>query len=474
MSTLKLQDVRSIPSAEIDLTGPITLLTGDNEEGKTSVLLALKAVLTGETACINIASKYDADGMCADGATKQASAILDDGEGQVIARWSKTKSYPIRTQKSVAGLPHASKTAAGLPDFLSLEANDRVKVFLEAFQVDPNEQDLTSAITQVEIDVSAEDVWNDIVIHGWDGTHTNASEALTAMKADWRAVTAEEWTKDKAEDWAPDCMDETGVTGDQIKKLEQAALDAASKAAAAKAERDAIMVPPEPGDELTCPHCSKTVVERGGVLQKLEKISDAQRERLVHTRNAMSGKVAGLQEDARNAETALNTATALAARSEEDREQRIKNAAEISEKIKTQMALVEVLGLEGVRGRKRDEMLHLVNGQLEDMAATIGMENVRLVWEPDPGKHKKTICARMGDRLYQNLSSSQQWRVRLLIQILIAKRDGSTMLLLDDCEILVRQRRLPLTMLLKQSGINVVAAMSISDGAENAPDFEAA
>ena len=116
-------------------------------------------------------------------------------------------------------------------------------------------------------------------------------------------------------------------------------------------------------------------------------------------------------------------------------------------------------------------MLSLVNNQLDEMASRLGIEAINLVWGPEPGKQIPTICARMGKRRYQNLSSSEQWRVRLAVQLLIAKRDGSNIVLLDDCEILVRERREPLIMMLKDCGINVVATMSISDGANNAPDL---
>ena len=138
MATLTLTGIRSIQQAEIDLTGPITLLTGDNGEGKSSALLALKAILTGTTACISSKVKDDADGMCADGMTKRASAMLSDGECQAVATWSKTKCYPVKSSKSVAGLPKASRAAAGLPDFLAMPAKDRAQVFLEAFQIVAN------------------------------------------------------------------------------------------------------------------------------------------------------------------------------------------------------------------------------------------------------------------------------------------------------------------------------------------------
>lgn len=474
MATLTLNGIRSIQEAEIDLTGPITLLTGDNGEGKTSVLLALKAILTGTTACISTKMKDDADGMCADGMTKRASAMLADEDGQLVATWSKAKCYPVNSSKSVAGLPHASKAAAGLPDFLAMPPNDRAQVFLEAFQIDPTQQDLTQGLTHAQLDVSSEEIWKEIRIHGWDGVHNQAAEKLTALKSDWRTIAGEQWTAERGEGWSPDCMTETTMPPAKLKELERHMVEAAEVSAKARNEFDAIIVPPAAGEELSCPHCSKQITLRQGALYKYLPVDEAERDRLLRTRNAMTGKVAGLADDARKAEQAFVAAQAIAAHSAEDRENRIERAAAVHEEIKTQQSLVEVLGPEGVRAEKRDQMLSLVNSQLDEMASRVGIEAINLVWGPEPGKQIPTICARMGARLYKNLSSSEQWRVRLVIQLLIAKRDGSNIILLDDCEILVRQRRDALVMLLKDCGINVLAAMSISDGARNAPDLEAA
>lgn len=472
MATLTLNGVRSIGEATIDLTGPITLLAGDNGEGKTSALLALKAILTGSTACISTKQKDDADGMCADGMTKRASAMLADDDGQAVASWSKSKCYPVKTVRSVAGLPRASKAAA--TDFLSMSAQERAAAFLEAFQIEPTLDDLTSGLVQAQLDVPTAEIWNDIQIHQWDGVYQQAQEKLTELKSSWKAVTNEQWTEERGADWTPDCIDETGMTEQKLGQLQQNTITTEEAAAKARAEREAIVVPPEPGEELKCPHCAKAVQMRAGGLVKFEPVDDAERQRLMSMRNALSGKVAGLEEDARKATALFGAALEMSKLAEENREDRVARASSINDEITKQETLVGVLGPEGVRGVKRDRLLHLLNGELEEMGNVIGLEGVNIVWGPEPGKKIPTICALMGNRLYQNLARSEQWRVRLLVQLLIAKRDGSTMVLLDDCEILTRQRRAPLIKLLTSTGINVVAAMSISDGVNNAPDLAGA
>ena len=82
MAKLIVQNLRSIPKAEIDLSSPITLLTGRNGVGKTTLLLALKSTLTGNGACILGKGNLDCVAMCADGSTGEASAMLQDEQGE--------------------------------------------------------------------------------------------------------------------------------------------------------------------------------------------------------------------------------------------------------------------------------------------------------------------------------------------------------------------------------------------------------
>ena len=200
--------------------------------------------------------------------------------------------------------------------------------------------------------MSAEEIWNEVRIHGWDGVHSQAEEIFTALKSDWKAITGEQWTAERAEDWSPDCMTETSMPKEKLKELERQMVDAAEASAKARAEYDAIVVPPAAGEELSCPHCSKPITIRGGVPHKYEPADEAERDRLLRIRNAMSGKVAGLLDDARKAEQAYMAAQTVAALSAEDRENRIEKASAVHEKINIQHSLVKVLGPEGCSRRK--------------------------------------------------------------------------------------------------------------------------
>ena len=477
MATLELDGVRLIDQATIDLTGPITLLAGDNGQGKTSALLALKACLTGTTSCItNRHAKSDADGMCGDGRTKRATARLvsDDGNANATVQWSKSKCYDRKTSKDTTTLPRATPAAAGLPEFLRTDPKQRAQVFLDCFQIAPKQEDLASAMRMKGLEDKIDEIWRDISLQDWDSVHGFAQEEMTSMKSEWRSIAGEAWSAELGENWAPIAGGDDQLSPADFEALERAAVEAEQKAAAARAEYNAIVVPAAPGDEEPCPHCAKPIEVRGGKLHKPEPVNEAERERLASMKRAMSGKVAGLSDDARKAEAELIAANKLSERATTDRQERIDKAGEVHARITTQADLIEILGPDGVRAKKRDEMLHLVNSELATLSERLGMGPVSLVWGPEPGKQIPTVTARLDNRLFQNCCRSERWRMSLIVQILIAKRDGSNMVIVDDCDILVRERRTPLIRLLQDTGINVVAAMSISDGPGNAPDLEAA
>ena len=471
MAKLIVQNLRSIPKAEIDLSSPITLLTGRNGVGKTTLLLALKSTLTGNGACILGKGNLDCVAMCADGSTGEASAMLQDEQGSRVARWSIKKTYPNRTYKSDAGLPKASNSAAGLPSFLALDPKARPGVFFEAFNVEPTKENLNSAILAAELDADADALWSDVEVQGWDDAHELQTDKLRELKGEWTRVTGEAWTDEGAVDWAPEAGTET-ISDQAYADLEKAAIDFAEKAARARAELNDFTVPPSAESLVTCP-CGKMGHVVGNKLEEVEPASKEEVDAAKAKRQELLNNQSGIAQKANLADRALTEAAALRNRDDSKRAERIDKAKEIDAKIRLQMPIADLMGPDGVRATIRDDVMHLVNNRLADLSEVMGMAPVSFVWGKVPGKNTPTIHAELGGRPLYMLSRSEQWRVGALVQAVIATSDGSTMMLLDDAEIVVAENRELLIRLAHHLALQVVVAMSLAKPAL-AADLEAA
>jgi hypothetical protein len=84
-----------------------------------------------------------------------------------------------------------------------------------------------------------------------------------------------------------------------------------------------------------------------------------------------------------------------------------------------------------------------------------------------------TFCGYMGGTPYEGLSSSEQWRVRTIVQVAIASHDGSSLILLDDADILHMKNREALVALLDREKIKAVVAMTLNSP-DKTPDLQAA
>jgi hypothetical protein len=98
---------------------------------------------------------------------------------------------------------------------------------------------------------------------------------------------------------------------------------------------------------------------------------------------------------------------------------------------------------------------------------------VRLVWTEELGKKTMTFCGYMGGTPYEGLSSSEQCPDRTNVQVAIASHDGSSLILLDDADILHMKNREALVALLDREKIKAVVAMTLNSP-DKTPDLQAA
>ena len=295
--------------------------------------------------------------------------------------------------------------------------------------------------------------------------------SFASLKANGPRVTGEAWTDEGAVDWAPEAGTET-ISDEAYAGLEKAAIDFAEKAARARAELNDFTVPPSAENLVTCP-CGKMGHVVGNKLEEVEPASKEEVDAAKAKRQELSENQSSIAQKANLADRALTEAAALRSRDDSKRAERIASAKEIDAKIRLQMPIADLMGPNGVRATIRDDVMHLVNNRLADLSEVMGMPPVSFVWGKVPGKNTPTIHAELGGRPLYMLSRSEQWRVGALVQAVIATSDGSTMMLLDDAEIVVAENRELLIRLADHLELQVVVAMSLAKP-ELAADLEAA
>lgn len=309
--TIKARNVCGIERADLQGSG-ILLVGGLNGVGKTSLLMATAAALTGITIPYEEITRGHGGVMVrsgSDGGGVQVS--LPDGRATI--HWPKAE---LKTEGKP---PRSSAVAAGLIDFLTMKDRDRAVAIARFIHAEPAATDLVAALRDagIEIPERAPDeseeafkkrnligqIWAAIEAEGWDGAHKKARDSGVALKDRWKQATGgQTWGSDKGGKWLPpgwsdDLREakledlETAVTAAQ-KQVESAVANAAvdqaelerlqglaakapelrEQLAAAKekvaATRQTVanaqaaleaLPKPEQDDPMTCPHCGEPI-----------------------------------------------------------------------------------------------------------------------------------------------------------------------------------------------------------------------
>ena len=140
-------------------------------------------------------------------------------------------------------------------------------------------------------------------------------------------------------------------------------------------------------------------------------------------------------------------------------------ADDLHDKIMTNNAVIDILAPDGLRATKLGHVLELFNtAQLARLSLAAGWNQVTVDAE---------MTLAYGGRPYALLSTSEQYRVRAVLQVAMAHLDGSAMVVLDAADVLDGPTRSGLFDLLEEAGLPALVCMTLSRR-EQVPDLEAA
>jgi hypothetical protein len=126
--------------------------------------------------------------------------------------------------------------------------------------------------------------------------------------------------------------------------------------------------------------------------------------------------------------------------------------------------VISMLAADGLRAKKLSRVIDVFNAQLGNLARPANWQGVRI---DDAGN------IAYGDRPYNLLSTSEQYRVRAVLAVAMAQIDGSNLVVLDGADILDAPSRGQLFAMLAEVEIPALVTMTVARR-EQLPDLAAA
>lgn len=206
---IAIRNFRGCERADLESDG-ITLVSGHNGNGKSSICLAVAAAITRQgIPFIKPGPKpgeYNA--LLAKGS---AGALVKSGfaEGRVSIEMEtgvvELKWPGLDIETTGKRPPQASVFTAGILDIVDLDDKKRAVALSNLIGATPTNKDLTQFLEDRKVsEETAAKLWEKIEADGWDVTYDKARDAGAKIKGQWEDVTGgERYGKSKAEGWMP-------------------------------------------------------------------------------------------------------------------------------------------------------------------------------------------------------------------------------------------------------------------------------
>jgi hypothetical protein len=215
----------------------------------------------------------------------------------------------------------------------------------------------------------------------------------------------------------------------------------------------------------------EAIASADGTIERCKKaLADAEREQQDAQRAAQEARdaaqrVAELPEDASDPAEVERAREAV--RHAERRLQAFdayEKARRLHEQVRQQEQVIAVLAPDGLRRRKLAEAAEaFARDHVTALAQAAGWPAVTL---------DEQLWPALGGRTYGLLSESERYRVRVALQVAMARLDGSDAVVLDGAEVLDRAGRNGLAKLLMAAKLPALVAMTTEDRTRNPPpDF---
>lgn len=465
-------------------------------------------------------TKTDAKQLLAGGTDHGSVEISFDGKVIAAANW------PAITA-SGTGEAACTKYACGLINPMDLDDVERQRLFSDLLKSTPTDEDLMATLVDARLTGQvATDLKGKLALNGWEVTYKGYKEDGARLKGQWEAASGTQFGAKKAADWCPegwredlanhtlegigtDCsiaqakveatVAALAVGQDEITRI-AAEINAIPAAEAALAEARAMLEKATITDAaaqkaaaeihvpvaVPCPHCGGMLDTAGDELRAATQSQaeiNALAEKLALAEQRVNGTESALAkatEAHRGAKTtydalagakarlaaaktrtgtqdAVDLARDLLAGLERDKARITARltADRLARMVATNQVLVDIVAPDGLRRQKLARALEDFNkSTLAPLCAAASYPNVSI---------DQDLEVLYGGRRYFLLSASEQYRVRAVLQVAMAKMDGSPVVILDGADILDAEGRDGLFgMLISIDDLGFLVAMTLN------------
>lgn len=283
----------------------LTIISGVNHQGKSSILKALSLTLSQELP--KIITKKNEQSLVFNGQGTSTVEITNNNYSQIAT----FPNFSIKGNAYIKG----SLIALGLEDFTALKEQDKVELIRRLLSCNPKKTDLLYALRNVELKkYPLDSLWDILKTNGWQASNEKFQSELKALRKNWSYLTNENFGTKKYLIWLPSGFTEDLRTVDTIvvekqlqelyQRLEQAIANQAvsdneiknltqqaneyelhnSKLNALEQEINNVKKQiqeyeikikelPEIKNTLLCPHCAGHIIITAGQLTKADNIS---------------------------------------------------------------------------------------------------------------------------------------------------------------------------------------------------------
>lgn len=520
---LRVINFRGITDAVVEIV-QLTLLAGRNGAGKTSILQALTAAISGIVVPVDGLKSNHAPRLLRTG-SKGGEVSLEHttGTAQIV--------YPDGKLTTTGAPLGISEHAAGMKSILDEPTKDRAAIINRILAADPTRADLDSALKAAGAysPEASESIWSTVSSSGWDAAHAHARERGAKLKGQWEAVAGEQYGSKKAESWLPASWDaslwnatEQQLTANVTQENEWLTAALASSAVAASeierlraevkagevaardldAEKSAVemmiknredindkldYIPSPDEQDHSCPSCGAPLsIESGKIIVRISLTVDQKTERrqaidqakasitaLAKAIDAGTRRIGDLQRTVTNGRNAYDQLARTPAQpvttdhgSVDDCRARVKRAAD-------QLAAFQT--------RARAERIHkniLTNQIIVDVLGPAGLRKTKAATAMTAlNSRLALLCTAAGwagvsvsaDMMvsynatpYALASESEQFRCRVTLQAAIIQIESAPVFIIDRADILDAVGRNGLIKLARAVGVPVVIGMTIS------------
>ena len=182
--------------AELVIRG-ITILSGDNYHGKSSVALAVSSALSDEIMPYGLPKNQAS--LLVNRAAKSALVTVGNGDG------SATVQFPKCSKSSIGTPPSADAVSLGTVSPVDMTPKEFARYLSELLSLEPTEKQLRDAAASTGLDDEGfKRLWTLVTRSGWDAAYQQAKDRGAELKGQWRQVTGgETWGAGKVDSWHP-------------------------------------------------------------------------------------------------------------------------------------------------------------------------------------------------------------------------------------------------------------------------------